>query len=96
MIGATENIYMPNAFTPGRGGENASFRPEFSFMPEGYDFRIYSRNGALIFRTTDHGEGWDGNFNGSPMPPGVYLWRLSLVTPSGRTEIRNGTVTILP
>ncbi|MHC1732576.1 MAG: T9SS type B sorting domain-containing protein [Bacteroidales bacterium] len=96
IIGATENIYMPNAFTPGRGGENTSFRPEFSFMPEGYDFRIYSRNGALIFRTTDHGEGWDGNFNGSPMPPGVYLWRLSIVLPSGRTEIRNGTVTILP
>lgn len=96
IIGATENVFMPNAFTPGRGGENASFRPEFSFIPEGYDFRIYSRNGALIFRTTDHGEGWDGNFNGSPMPPGVYLWRLSLVTPSGRTEIRNGTVTILP
>ncbi len=95
-IGATENIFMPNAFTPGRGGENASFRPEFPFYPEDYDFRIYSRNGALIFRTTDHGEGWDGTFNGSPLPAGVYLWRLSLVTPSGRSEIRNGTVTILP
>lgn len=96
VIAATENIFMPNAFTPGRGGENATFRPEFSFMPESYDFRIYSRNGVLIFRTTDHGEGWDGNFNGSPMSSGVYLWRLSLVTPSGKTEIRNGTVTILP
>jgi len=96
VIASTENIFMPNAFTPGKGGENATFRPEFAFMPEAYDFRIYSRNGALIYRTTDHGEGWDGNFEGSPMPPGVYLWRLSLVTPSGRTEIRNGTVTILP
>jgi gliding motility-associated-like protein len=96
VIASTENIFMPNAFTPGKGGENATFSPEFSFIPEAYDFRIYSRNGALIYRTTDHGEGWDGNFEGYPMPPGVYLWRLSLVTPSGRTEIRNGTVTILP
>lgn len=93
---ATENVFIPNAFTPGRGGENATFGPEFPFMPQDYDFRIYSRNGALIFRTTDHGERWDGTFNGSPMPAGVYLWRLSLVTPSGRSEIRNGTVTILP
>jgi gliding motility-associated-like protein len=96
VISATENIFVPNAFTPRRGGENETFSPEFSFMPEAYDFRIYSRNGALIFRTTDHGEAWDGNFNGSPLPPGVYLWRLSLITPSGSTEIRNGTVTILP
>jgi gliding motility-associated-like protein len=96
VIATTENIFMPNAFTPGSGGENEIFRPEFSFMPEEYDFRIYSRTGALIFRTTDHGEGWDGSFNGITMPPGVYLWRLSLITPSGRSEIRNGTVTILP
>lgn len=96
VIEATENIFIPNAFTPGSGGENEIFRPEFSFMPEEYDFRIYSRTGALIFRTTNHGEGWDGSFNGNPMPPGVYLWRLSLVTPSGRSRIRNGTVTILP
>jgi len=96
IIEGTVNIYMPNAFTPGRGGENALFSPEFSFIPGGYDFRIYSRNGVLLFRTADPGEGWDGKYNGTPMPSGVYLWSFRIVTPSGRTEMRNGTVTILP
>jgi gliding motility-associated-like protein len=96
VIRSTENIYMPNAFTPGRGIENAIFRPEFSFLPGGYDFRIYTRNGAMLFSTTNHGEGWDGTNNGTPMPPGVYLWTLRISMPSGRTEVMSGTVTILP
>lgn len=96
LIEATENIFMPNAFTPGRGNENAIFRPEFSFMPEVYDFRVFTRNGVLLFRSTDHGEGWDGMNRGTLQPPGVYLWKLRLVTPSGQTVVRNGTVTILP
>jgi len=96
ILEATENIYMPNAFTPGSGDGNELFRPEFSFIPGEYDFRVYSRNGRLLFRTSDPGDGWDGKYNGTPMPSGVYLWSFRIVTPSGRTEMRNGTVTILP
>lgn len=96
IIEVTENIFMPNAFTPSIPGENALFRPEFTFMPVNYDFRIWSRNGVLLFRTTDHAEGWDGRHNGTPVAAGVYLWSLKLITPSGRPESRTGTVTILP
>jgi len=96
VIATSENVFMPNAFTPGGTDENAIFRPEFSFHPGEYDFRILSRNGALLFRTGDPGEGWDGRHNGRMMPPGVYLWNLRLTTPSGQTLERNGTVTILP
>ncbi|MGE5348445.1 MAG: gliding motility-associated C-terminal domain-containing protein [Actinomycetota bacterium] len=96
IIEATENIFMPNAFTPAIPGENALFIPQFTFTPSGYDFRIWSRNGVLLFSTTDPADGWDGRYNGTPLPPGVYLWSLRVTTPSGRTENRNGTVTILP
>jgi hypothetical protein len=96
VIEASENIFVPNAFTPGIPGENAIFRPEFPFMPENYDFRVWSRTGVLLFHTTDYSEGWDGRHMGDPVIPGVYLWGLKLKTPSGKTEIRNGTVTILP
>jgi gliding motility-associated-like protein len=95
-VPATNNIFIPNAFTPGRGGENAFFRPEFSFIPVTYDFRIYSRGGALLFQTSDYAAGWDGRSNGTILPAGVYLYSLRLTTPAGRTEARRGTVTILP
>ncbi len=96
VIETSEAIYMPNAFTPDIPGENSLFMPEFAFIPQEYDFRIWSRNGVLLFRSTDHSEGWDGRHNGTPLPPGVYLWSLRLITPSGKEENRKGTVTILP
>lgn len=92
----SENVFIPNAFTPWSNDENALFRPEFSFLPREYDFRIMSRNGVLFYRTGDPGEGWDGRHDGKPLPPGVYLWSLRLSTPSGSTVVRSGTVTILP
>lgn len=95
-VPAAEDIYLPNAFTPDRGGENAFFRPEFAFIPSAYEFRVYSRSGALLFQTSDYVTGWDGRSNGTLLPSGVYLFSLRLTTPSGRTEVRRGTVTILP
>lgn len=93
---ATLNIFIPNAFTPERGGENAFFKPEFSFIPVTYEFRVYSRGGVLLFHTSDYAAGWDGRTNGTILPAGVYLYSLRLTTPTGKAEARRGTVTILP
>jgi gliding motility-associated-like protein len=95
-VPATLNIYIPNAFTPERGGENAVFKPEFSFIPVTYEFRVYSRGGVLLFQTSDYATGWDGRSNGAILPADVYLYSLRLTTPTGRAEARRGTVTILP
>ena len=91
-----ENIFMPNAFTPDSDGLNDIFMPLLSFMPASYEMRIYSRNGVLLFSTVDYATGWDGKHNGNPMASGVYLWSIRITTPSGRTEIRRGTVAIMP
>lgn len=95
-VSATENIFMPNAFTPDDDGVNDIFLPVITFTPSKYEFRIYSRTGVLLFYTSSHGTGWDGRHNDKPMPSGVYLWSLKLTTPSGKTEQRTGTITILP
>jgi gliding motility-associated-like protein len=96
LIKATENIFMPNAFTPDDDGLNDIFIPVITFTPSIYEFRIYSRTGVLLFHTSSHGTGWDGRHNDKLLPSGVYLWSLKLTTPSGRSEQRTGTVTILP
>jgi gliding motility-associated-like protein len=96
LIGATENIFMPNAFTPDDDGVNDIFLPVITFTPSKYEFRVYNRTGVLLFHTSSHGTGWDGRHNDKPMPSGVYLWSLKLTTPSGHSEQRTGTVTILP
>lgn len=90
------NIFVPNAFTPDGDGLNDIFIPRLSFSPRNYKFTIYTRTGVMIFQTDSHGTGWDGRHKGSLMPPGVYLWSLRLINPSGVSEQRKGTVTILP
>ena len=96
LVSAIENIFMANAFTPDDNGINDVFAPVLTFIPTEYEFSILSRTGVILFRTTSHGEGWDGRHNDKPMPPGVYLWSLRVTTPSGRAETMTGTVTILP
>jgi gliding motility-associated-like protein len=96
LVQTTENIFMPNAFTPNDDGLNDIFIPILTFTPSKYELRIYSRTGVLLFQTSSHGAGWDGRHDDKPMPSGVYLWSLRLTTPSGRSEQRTGTVTILP
>jgi gliding motility-associated-like protein len=96
LVPARENIFVANAFTPDGDGLNDIFMPVLSFTPMQYDFRVYSRAGVMLFHTSSHGGGWDGRYNNMLMPPGVYLWSLRLTTPSGHSEQKTGTVTILP
>ncbi|HSO78065.1 MAG TPA: gliding motility-associated C-terminal domain-containing protein [Bacteroidales bacterium] len=94
-VRAAENIYVANAFTPDGDGLNDTFAPVLSFTPLTYEFRVFNRLGVLLFRTSTHGTGWDGRQGGTPLPAGAFLWTLTLTKPSGITERRNGTVTIL-
>jgi gliding motility-associated-like protein len=35
---------------------------------------IYNRWGELVFKTETPEDRWDGNFNGAPADPGVYMY----------------------
>lgn len=69
-----------NLFTPNGDNRNDSFFLQLSSVPVAIDFRIYSREGNLIYREREPiravSQGWDGRFNGKKMPPGVYYWRV--------------------
>ncbi|MCQ2272511.1 MAG: fibronectin type III domain-containing protein [Bacteroidales bacterium] len=93
------NAYIPNAFCPyGTIVENQSFKPVNSFMSTvGYLFTIYSRQGEIVFQTTDITMGWDGTEqkSGKDVPAGMYVYRLQYTTPTGEKIVRNGTVMLL-
>lgn len=79
-------IYVPNAFTPNNDGVNDAFFVE-GVAPRGYLMEIYNRWGALVFRSEDPMEVWQGNDQQSGgehyVPDGVYTWRV-------RYEMRDG------
>lgn len=91
----TENIIVPNTFTPDNNLRNDSFRPVLSFTPVSYHLLITDLQRKTLFETSDFTNEWDGTKNGSTLPEGVYLWFLKITTPSGKNISKSGTVTII-
>lgn len=76
-----DGLYVPNAFIPEAGiGDERFFLPKGKHMKD-YHIWIFNNSGNLMWESTllDFGspaEGWDGSYNGSPMPQGVYFWKI--------------------
>ena len=94
-------VYVPSVFSPNADGVNDQL--EF-FLGCDYDyqvrqFTIYDRWGSLVFQRTGLDETrWDGNYQGKPLPPDVYVWMLDYVVMrngSADHRIDRGDVTIL-
>jgi gliding motility-associated-like protein len=90
-----EIITTPNVFTPNSGTENAYFKPVLSFVPKEYYLVVTSRQGSILFETKDYMASWDGTQNGNVQSQDVYLWFLKVITPSGKTITKTGTVTVI-
>ncbi|HMH34749.1 MAG TPA: PKD domain-containing protein, partial [Puia sp.] len=85
---------VPNAFTPGRFGQNAIVKVE-GFGIASMIFRIYNRFGQMVFESNNPSEGWDGNFKGNPQPMGVYAYTLEATYFDGKKTTRKGDITLI-
>ena len=94
-IPVTENVTVPDTFTPDGNLINDYFRPVLSFTPVGYHLVITNLRRKILFETRNHTEEWYGSYNGSRLPEGVYLWFLKVRAPSGNSISKTGTVTII-
>lgn len=88
------DIFVPNAFTPGRG-TNYLFRP----VPVGIVsldyFRVYNRWGQLVYSTTQMGQGWDGTINGVPQTSGSFVWMVLGKDYTGKVVFHKGTMVLI-
>ncbi len=89
-----EVLTVPNIFTPNDDLVNDYFKPVLSFTPLSYQLIISDRKGKTLFESSDFNLAWDGKGNGTAYAQGVYLWYLKLVTPTGNSITRTGTITI--
>jgi gliding motility-associated-like protein len=85
---------IPTAFTPNGDGQNDLF------LVRGGPFktinvRIYNNWGQLIFETNDQAEGWNGTFNGTEQPLGVFVWVVEVEMFNGEKIKKTGDVTLL-
>lgn len=66
-------LLMPNAFTPNGDTHNDVFKAkEYQSIVEFHAY-IFNRWGQKLFEWTNPAEGWDGNYNGTPVKEGVYF-----------------------
>jgi gliding motility-associated-like protein len=69
-------IAVPTAFTPNNDGLNDYFYPLNAYQADNLKFKVFNRNGQVIFATSDWQKKWDGTINGIQQPAGVYVWIL--------------------
>ncbi len=89
------SFYVPTAFSPNGDGLNEVLRPIALGMKSIRYFRIYNRNGQLIFSTTEKGKGWDGTYKGNPQDPGNYVWMAQGETWQGELITRKGNAVLI-
>ena len=87
-------IYVPNAFTPNRDGKNDTFTI-FAPNVRNAEIWIYNRWGNLVYYSDNLEEGWDGNYQGRPVPEGVYVYRLRAQGFEGSDLEQSGSVTLI-
>lgn len=94
-------VFIPTAFSPNNDGVNDFFKPVCAGLTI-YIFEIYDRWGQLLYSDTPESKGWDGTFHGKPLPPDVYIYRLSAnsylkssITNDARSIEKRGSLMLL-
>lgn len=79
-LSCVPDVYIPDAFSPDGDGINDQFLPfiQTSGTIVRYEWIIFNRWGASVFRSEDPTEGWEGISRGQAAPAGQYLWKLLL------------------
>jgi len=90
----TDQIFIPNSFTPNGDGKNDVFRP-YGNAITGMEMKIFNQWGELICESRDLLTGWDGTHKGKLQPVGVYTYVIRLVLTDGSETTRKGSVHVI-
>lgn len=89
------SIYVPAAFTPDRNGVNDILRPvTFGIKTINY-FRVFNRQGQLIYQTHSLYEGWDGRYRSDYQDSQAFVWVFEGIGTDGKIYQRKGTTILL-
>jgi len=95
-------IYVPNAFTPGNGDNINDYFTVYTKPGTATVIKlmeVYDRWGTRVFFKENFPpnideEGWDGQFKGQLLNPGVYVYRAEIELVNGSTEKVHGELNL--
>ena len=85
---------MPSAFTPNGDGINDKVYVR-GFGIERMTFRIFNRQGLMVFQSASPAIGWDGKYKGVLQPMDAYAYTLEVQFTDGNTLSKKGDITLL-
>jgi gliding motility-associated-like protein len=88
------NLFYPTSFTPNGDALNDVFNVYGQYISV-FEMDIFNRWGELMYTTTNLDQGWDGNFNGTPMPEGTYTFVARITDLAGRNFKKSGSILLL-
>lgn len=89
------DILVPTGFTPNGDGLNDKLEFFLIGIEEFKYLRIYNRWGQPLFETNTEKRCWDGTFQGSQQPSGVFVWVAEGTGFDGNKVFRKGVVTLI-
>ncbi|PZX95068.1 hypothetical protein DOS84_00420 [Flavobacterium aquariorum] len=79
-------LKYPKFFTPNNDGYNDTWNiPDLAFQPDAV-INIFDRYGKFLKELRPSGPGWDGNYNGNPLPSTDY-WFQVFYTQNGVAQV---------
>ena len=88
-------IAVPSAFTPNGDGLNDYLYPLNAYKATQLLFRVFNRNGVLVFETRDWTKKWDGTFRSNPQTTQIFVWELSYVDASNKKIFLKGSTLLI-
>ena len=86
-------VWIPNSFVV--DGDTPTFLPVFAYASlNDYKMSIINRWGKVLYETEDVYAGWNGYYNGNPVPQGVYIYVIEVKDGFGKLITETGTVTV--
>ncbi|HNE28207.1 MAG TPA: gliding motility-associated C-terminal domain-containing protein, partial [Saprospiraceae bacterium] len=100
LVEKPRRIFVPTGFTPNGDNENDFLFVHGQKSARVLTFRVYDRWGEMLYEATDfpvndYSTGWDGNFRGNPVDPGVYIWTLEVEYLDKTREVFKGSTNLL-
>lgn len=71
-------VYIPNAFTPNGDGDNDEYRVQVKYFKD-FKLRIFNNWGETLYLANSYKDhGWKGQYKGSAVPTGSYMYKLKV------------------
>ena len=87
-------ILLPNTFTPNGDNRNDRFILRSLNVSE-VNFRVFDRNGNLVYNTQNVNEAVTRGWDGGNQPPGVYIWAVKVRFDDGIEKNAQGKINLV-